>query len=126
MNRSVDLNPVVFRLCKTKVSTSTLVAWLALMDRLEELVLVEIDVDRGLFDFLASSAKGESLMRLSMTGENELNCPRLVRLQVDLKAQAPVRNRTTIAVAKKTSNARIKAGIAIERWAVCSPTDRSG
>ncbi|KIM25019.1 hypothetical protein M408DRAFT_226359 [Serendipita vermifera MAFF 305830] len=126
MNRSVDLNPVVFRLRKTKVSTSTLVAWLALMDRLEELVLVEIDVDRGLFDFLASSAKGESLMRLSMTGENELNCPRLVRLQVDLKAQAPVRNRTTIAVAKKTSNARIKAGIAIERWAVCSPTDRSG
>lgn len=126
MARRVDLNPVVFRLYKSRVSTSALVSWLTSMDRLEELVLEEVDVGRGLFDFLACSATKDLDSGSHMTNDQLLNCPRLIRLQLDLKGGSVTRIQKTKTAAKRAAKVRIQAGIPIKRWLVRTPDEIKG
>lgn len=126
MKRNVDLNPIVFRLRKANIGTSTLVSWFPSMNRLEELVLEEMEVNHKLFDFLASPMKDDSDLGLSMTKGGQLPCPRLVRLQVGIKGGSPDHIRKTKTAAKKAVKARNKAGIAIEKWLVITPEDITG
>lgn len=125
MTRRIDLNPVVLRIRKAKFSTNTLTSWLVSMDLLEELVLEEIDVNYSLFDFLASyKMESSDLESSSVANESQLHCPRLVRLQVDLKGGSPAQHRKTKKAAKRAIKSRTTAGINVEKWMVRSPADR--
>jgi len=101
------LDPVVFRLRKTVLSTACLMEILDSMDRMEELQLDEVPIKKDFFDFLASSP-----------GETELHCPLLVRLSVDLKAASPAQHKTIKPAAMNAIQARVKAGMPMEKWSI--------
>jgi len=101
---------VVFRLRKTLLSTACLTEIIDSMDRLEELQLDEVPLKKDFFDFLASSP--------NVSGEIELHCPLLVRLQVDLKAASPAQHKTIKPAAMNAILARVKAGMAMEKWSI--------
>ncbi|KIM25016.1 hypothetical protein M408DRAFT_331484 [Serendipita vermifera MAFF 305830] len=96
------------------------------MNRLEELVLKEMNVGHDLFDFLASSKMEDSVLEPPLDSENQLHCLRLVRLQVDIKGGSANRVRKTKRAAKEAAKVRIKAGIPIEKWLVRTMDDITG
>ena len=116
MLHSADLNPVVFKLRRTPVSTTYLTMWIASMDRLEELELDEVAVKKRFFEFLTIPRD------VNPDGEVLLHCPRLIRLSVDLKGGSVVQNRSVKVTAKKAAKARIQAGLVVEKWVVQSPS----
>jgi hypothetical protein len=117
----VNLNPVVFRLRKTVVSTATLTGVIGAMDRLEELELEEVAIKKDFFDFLASP-KPSSNDAISLA--SEMHCPLLVRLRVHVKGGSQAQNKNIKAAAKKAVKARINGGIAVDSWLVRCAEDK--
>ncbi|KIM25018.1 hypothetical protein M408DRAFT_331486 [Serendipita vermifera MAFF 305830] len=82
-----------------------------------------MNLSRGLFDFLASFTTDNSDLGSSLISESQLRCPRLVKLQLDLKGGSAPHNQKTKIAAKRAAKVRIKAGIPIEKWLVRTPDD---
>jgi len=126
-------NPVVFRLRKTRLPTDSLLQLIGSMDRLEELELEGIALKKRFFTYLAqesgrtSDCEG-SCDEVEEEGEGEpkreegkkaVNCPRLVRVRIELKAGPLTRNERMKRMASGAAMARVEAGVPMEwliRW----------
>jgi F-box-like len=127
-----ELNPVIFCLRKTVIPTELLINVIDSMDRLEELQLENVTFKKEFFEYLASSKTNPGDSTSSPSDEVVVNCPLLVRLQVQLKNGTPSQNKNFKSMARKTVSARFKAGIAMEvclipssdddkKWIECRP-----
>ena len=112
-----ELSPVVFRLRKSAVSTTPLTEVIGSMERLEELQLEEITLKKEFFHFLAMS-KTDHEPSLFPSSELAVQCPLLVRLQVDLSGHSVAQNKAMRLAAKRALNQRVMAGIAMGKWLI--------
>lgn len=120
MARRSELNPVVFRLRRTIVSTESLTEWISSMDRLEELYLEGVSLKKQFFKFLASSEAHSQNTNEFLVGETRLQCPLLVKLLVDIKGGSLAQTRNLKTEAKKAATIRAKAGVPSELWLIRS------
>ncbi|KIM25021.1 hypothetical protein M408DRAFT_26606 [Serendipita vermifera MAFF 305830] len=117
LGHQAELNPAIFRLRKTIISSSLLTKTIGNMDRLEELEIDGIMLKKDFFDFLASPrTKLES--PLFPSGEAGLQCPLLVKLQVDMHGSTVAQSRVVRPAAKRALDIRVKAGIPMAKWSI--------
>jgi len=121
MGRMPPLNPVVFRLRKTLVHTSTLTEIIGTLDRLEELELEEVPIKKYFFEFLGSPKVALDNVAPAFPNKVEMHCPLLARLQVRLKGGSQAQHRSLRAAAKKAVKVRACAGLTVESWVIQFP-----
>ena len=113
------LNPVVFKLRGTVTTTARLTGMLQHMDRLKDLQFDGVPLKKDFFDFLASRKATCGNSGSLPSPESQFYFPLLVKFQAaNLMETSSGQSKHLRAAAKQAIQARVKAGIVVEKWLI--------